>query len=985
MKKRISLLALVISLAFSLLPTSVFAVEEEDLSGVPTAEESELDGGTSIVDESSSDGEVDESDSSLDEDAITPTSFEFSAVNKWDETVALSISEESGSYVLRVPDSAITQTDSCKLVVTAKEELKDNFSIGYCKYLSTTIITKDQQVDSVDGVATVQKWYALGGRKIADRIYNKEIILTYGDQSYTIKIIPYCSVEKIGVFDTDHLIEWPVTQDADGIYHASAVRGTTVAVRVSGYKFSKKVHRVVSFDGEENNAYYLSKSYSIDQETASDITFKVEIKDQADVASGFEDYTIEDGEYTLILHVIDEQLYPIIKNYNAKTYNISGGAIVNGVTSVTFEQGSTEGTTLTVEVENDTGSMTYEWIDYRTNEVLSTEKTYTVDTSVAGNPTFYCRITNVVDGVSYQNRTARIDVQINAITVDKPEITTQPVSADYKLGKKASALKVAVQLQDGYKYYYQWYRGTVDSATMIEGATSATYTPEVTSVGTDTYYCSVIAEYSGVKSEPQYSDMATITVSKVETGMNGEGTSTDPFQIATAEDLTRLCNLVNTEGYEFEGTYFRMIADITLPEGWVPIGCTKDGSNDIKRGENLNPFSGNFDGGDHTLTVPAGGLPLLGYVKGASVQNLNIYGEKIAGYGLVNNFEGVGLSGSAIVIENVTLKKGTQTLKAGLLGTNITTNGFAGVSATFVATIRNCTVEEGVVIGYSGTESYIGSFAGRLQGTIENCVSYATVQGDKYVGGIVGSRDNAMGTCEIKSCTFHGSVEGSGSYTGGILGGGYWGAAAPNAIRPTIVNCTVDGTVKGNVAVGGITGGDVAVAQAWNSYDLSDNSFTGKVSGKQYVGAIIGYYDSLNKMDNITGNTYSAGCGSDVGIAYVKYIDTSVSDPTLLTDSIAFNTANGVTDCPTVAGCAWKANHNRTDDPLGKDADALCKMIRSQGDLNGDGQITNADAAQLLAIVTAGENEDLSVADLNGDGLITNADVAQLLQMVTAA
>ena len=39
----------------------------------------------------------------------------------------------------------------------------------------------------------------------------------------------------------------------------------------------------------------------------------------------------------------------------------------------------------------------------------------------------------------------------------------------------------------------------------------------------------------------------------------------------------------------------------------------------------------------------------------------------------------------------------------------------------------------------------IGSIAGRMHGTIENCVSYATVYGKKYVGDILGTRDNAMG------------------------------------------------------------------------------------------------------------------------------------------------------------------------------------------------------------------------------------------------
>ena len=57
---------------------------------------------------------------------------------------------------------------------------------------------------------------------------------------------------------------------------------------------------------------------------------------------------------------------------------------------------------------------------------------------------------------------------------------------------------------------------------------------------------------------------------------------------------------------------------------------------------------------------------------------------------------------------------------------------------------------------------------------------------------------------------------------------------------------------------------------------------------------------------------------------------------------------------------------------------------RIQGDLNGDGRVTNADVALLLDEVTAGEATDLEAGDLNGDGRLTNADVALLLDWVTA-
>ena len=112
-----------------------------------------------------------------------------------------------------------------------------------------------------------------------------------------------------------------------------------------------------------------------------------------------------------------------------------------------------------------------------------------------------------------------------------------------------------------------------------------------------------------------------------------------------------------------------------------------------------------------------------------------------------------------------------------------------------------------MTIGYDGTQSEIGSIAGRMQGTVENCVSYATVKGVNYVGGIIGTRDNAMGICTVNNCTFGGTVEATGSYVGGIMGGGYGvNSSAPNGIRTTVTDCKVTDTasVTGQENVDGI-------------------------------------------------------------------------------------------------------------------------------------------------------------------------------------
>lgn len=453
-------------------------------------------------------------------------------------------------------------------------------------------------------------------------------------------------------------------------------------------------------------------------------------------------------------------------------------------------------------------------------------------------------------------------------------------------------------------------------------------------IGEHYFFCkvTVFAKNEDIDTVDLLMGPVQITFKDAEIEFDGSGTEDDPYKIQTLDDLVRLRTYV-ADGKSFKGFYFQVCNDITLPSDWTPIGCTKDGSTNIAQGTNLNAFSGIFDGKisetqNAKVTVPVGGLPLFAYVNGATIKNLNIYGERIEGAGLVNCYTGVGLSGNAVTIEGVRLLSGTQTLKSGFIA-SVGGNGYAVASASYVVTIRNCVIEEGVTIGYSGSEYQIGSFAGRINGIIENSSSAATVKGSSYVGGILGSRDNAMSQCEVRNCTFSGSVEASGSFVGGIVGGGYDNQTAPNGASPTIVACTVTGTVKGNEYVGGIFGGDGYVAQTWDNVagSISANTFTGTVSGNKYVGAIIGYLGSLNRYNNIAGNTFASGCGAETGIGFVKYLDTSYSGPTKMDGTIVLNTANGVKDCPEVEGCSWRADHNRTDDPLGKDADKLCQKI----------------------------------------------------------
>ena len=628
-----------------------------------------------------------------------------------------------------------------------------------------------------------------------------------------------------------------------------------------------------------------------------------------------------------------------------------------------YAAGTTEVTPLEVNATSAVdGMLSYQWYysttqpyglqSYnlsRVNNATSASFVPPTDLSSTNNDGRYyvCQVTNTFKGRTYTAYTTTGEtyedydvmgafVFLSVTEASVPEITKQPVGGTYMVDDYLDSLQVSATRKDGGGLSYQWYVNTVNST---EGATpvesrygSYLNLGKATEPGTKYYFCVVTNTIQGYTAMAT-SDIVAITINSLEglvgDKLTGEGTEESPYLINTAEDYVAVAELV-AQTVSFKDMYLKQTQDIELPADWAGIGCLIDPSvGHINAGKNLAAFSGTLDGGGNTIIIPEGGLPLLGYVRGATVKNLNISGKKIAGYGLVNHLEGVSLNGNAITIDNVTLKSGSSTQKAGFIGTYITNNGFAGCSAGFTVTIKNSKIEENVIIGYDADQAMIGSFAGRVHGTIENCVSYATVKGTSYVGGIIGTLDNAMGSCVVNNCQFYGTVEASGEHAGGILGGGYENSTAPNGWIPSITNCTVEATVTGADKVGGIMGGDSFVAQSWGGWSLTGNSFNGtvKATSGTNVGGVVGYLLSMNKCTGISDNTYNADCGADRGIAYVKYLDTSAENPKTFEGTVAFDTSKGTDACPTVAGCGWKENFNRTDDPLGKDASKLCKKI----------------------------------------------------------
>ena len=734
------------------------------------------------------------------------------------------------------------------------------------------------------------------------------------------------------------------------------------------------------------------------------------------------DYLSKDTNYTIIITPGDIDYTPEV------TMNIAGkyGDI--------YENSESPVLTANADVLSpEDGTLSYQWYyvvlpdrvyvpDYisfdKYVKVDCEDKKFTVPTNSLFSTRYYCCVVNYeINGKSYSAKSDFTKMAIVSKELEKPEIEMQPQSISCVKGKPlAEKLELGLKEITGQgKAQYQWYKNTENSnenGEAIDDETESSYEPSISEIGTTYYYCEAWyertdrsyeqgkdTERNTLTSEKVVSNPVAVTVTEEPLPWEGNGSEESPYLIKSASDLEALREKVNKDGFTFSDAYFKMDADIVLLNGWKPIGATKDGRVNLQEGANLNAFSGIFDGAGHTITVPEGGLPLFGYVRNTRIHNLNIYGKKIAGYGLVNNFEGVGLFGNAVEIDNVTLKSGSSTLKSGLLGANKTVNGYAGCSAAFVATITNCTIEKGVVIGYDKNQRQIGAIAGRMQGTIKNCVSYADVYGTDYVGGIIGTRDNAMGTCEVIGSEFYGTVTASGQHSGGIVGGGYDSSSAPNGTKVTINNCVSEGTVTGSDKVGGILGGDTYVAQTWDNcqYSLRNNSFTGKVQATgenaSYIGGIIGFYDSLNRIDAISNNYYSKDCGATSGIGFVKYIDTSNTSHETSSGSTYFNTENGTTDCPEITGCGWKTGFNRTDDPLGADMD---KLFSTEGlritvdslEISGDyrtafdiGEDLDFTGMQVKALISDGTEQEVPWTDLTIEGYNKNQRGEQTLKL----
>lgn len=552
---------------------------------------------------------------------------------------------------------------------------------------------------------------------------------------------------------------------------------------------------------------------------------------------------------------------------------------------------------VSAQVEGE-ANLSYQWYSSQTKDgnfsskvENETDCSYKPTTAFAHPASYFkCKVTNTVNGKRYSKFSDVFSLTVNLDYITPPEI--YEISKDQELWVNSRAeLEVRSTVRDqGVSVSYQWCvndQRSTDGArevTLKDGWEGPPYSHgyyDFNEPGEFYYFCIVTAAFEE-KSASSTSDFIKITVKEPQ-GLDvfsGEGTVESPYIIDSLDELEKIKTVLQT-GYFFKDKYFKLSTDLTLPSDWEPIGALKDGTNETDSGINICPFSGNLDGAGHTVTVSEGGKPLLGYVREASVSNLKIYGKKIAGYGLIDNYTvdyGTdGDSGSGVPntcnITNVTILSGTSIQKAGFVG------GYA--SGGNSVNIRNCTVQRGVTIGYDKSERSIGSFGGSFNGTISGCSSAADVYGTRNVGGLVGGKGQAMGAFRITGCKFTGSITATENRVGGIAGSGYGAESAPNTPVASINNCYVDAIISGAEDVGGIFGSEPGVETCWGNGTggVQNSFFYGQIlSSGSNVGGIIGYYNSLDKFQTISNNFYLSTSGATKGIGKLKKIITAAED-----------------------------------------------------------------------------------------------------------
>ena len=522
-------------------------------------------------------------------------------------------------------------------------------------------------------------------------------------------------------------------------------------------------------------------------------------------------------------------------SYGGKTTTVSVTVKEPTVKSLTVEPASLTYTAGATFDPKALGTITATYTNNKTENVQPENCEFYLDGTKIDSSTPFTTAGNYTLKVSYKGRTAEIPLTVNFGTVTSITVSGN-YKKEYELNETFDSTGLKVTAYDGYGN-----SKTVTSYTITdqEGKTvgdSYTFETAGTYTLTVTYTEGAITKTGTI----------IITVSEDKGYTVSEDGNT--YEVYNAEGLKNIAELVNGGKTDIDIT---LTSDITLTEVWTPIG-TYD-----------NPYTGTFDGGNHTIT----GLTVMGSDKYAGLIGYLDTGGKVMN----------------VVLEDVKIESDNQNAYVG------------GVAGDSWGTIENCSVSGSV----SGTTFAGGVVGSQWGGSITGCNSSATVKGEVFVGGIAGETNSGA---SLTGCyaTRDVTVENGGtnnSHAGGVVG--YNGGGTLTACYAT---GSVTGSGSGTIYVGGVTGSNnlgtlTACYHATGTVSGPDGA-TGGVVGRNFKDSIIGGGIITACFWGDNGQTQGIGedqVGTDVEATLVTGGDWSNAYN-------AMNTALGGTSCP------WRYN-----------------------------------------------------------------------------
>lgn len=417
-----------------------------------------------------------------------------------------------------------------------------------------------------------------------------------------------------------------------------------------------------------------------------------------------------------------------------------------------------------------------------------------------------------------------------------------------------------------------------------------------------------------VKGSQVSADSGYYAWSGYSTWLKGAGTEASPFLISSPGDLAYFRKQVATESATItyyagndtttaaktkaaQDAYYKLTCDIYYndPNGdeWKSWSSTVKPTNGGGSAHTWAPpgyndeatvrFEGDFDGAGYTIYgmyivhTDKSCVGFIGTARYATIKNLTLAKGYVQGANLVGGFVGQAKVGVDIVNSVSALRVVGTSGVGGFIGGNAQNSSSIEAdvdvyseitvpSAAFYGCENNSTVTATKWAG--GMIGYISAGASRVQA--EKCVNNASISVSlKGVGGIFGGTYtvDGYGHNVVENCVNNGTIKGGTSnYTGGIVGTG----------RATeIYSCVNNGSVSSKGPyTGGISGGNnTADALANSKIHYCYN--TGKVTGVDYAGGIVGVAKSINivscaNVANVSGGAYVGGISGKSGGASDK-------------------------------------------------------------------------------------------------------------------